>query len=169
MVIMETSPAEIERYLGLLAQTLVWISAASRECDASQLLFKPDAEAWCANDILAHLRACADVWGGSILKMLAQDHPTLRYVSPRTYIRKKDYPRQEFHASLAAFSKQRNELIRVLNALPIESWSRGATFNGTVSGREATVFSYARRMAEHEIVHCEQIESLLSCGGSGSI
>ena len=162
---MNSNPAEIERYMGLLAQTPVRIGGASRECAAAQLLFKPDADAWCANDILAHLRACADVWGGSMLKMIRLEHPTLRYVSPRTYIRKKDYPRQEFNVSLAAFTRQRKELLAVLTGLHSVDWERGATFTGTVSGREATVLSYARRMAEHEIVHCEQIESLLSCGG----
>jgi hypothetical protein len=39
---------------------------------------------WSANDVLAHLRACADVWGGCIVTMLADDHPTLRAVNPRT-------------------------------------------------------------------------------------
>ena len=58
-------------------------------------------------------------------------------------------------------TQQRGELLRLLTALPIKSWSRGATFTGTVSGREATVFSYARRMVEHELVHCEQIEAVL--------
>jgi hypothetical protein len=158
---MKLDSGEIERYLGLLAQTPARIEGASQGLEGARFLFKADDEDWSANDNLAHVRACADVWGGSILKMLTQEHPTLHYVSPRTYIRKTDYPSQEFRASLAAFTQQRGELLRLLTALPIESWSRGATFTGTVSGREATVFSYARRMVEHEIVHCEQIEAVL--------
>jgi hypothetical protein len=114
------------------------------------------------NDILAHLRSCADVWGKSIMTMIAEDNPTLRYVSPRTWIRKTDYPEQEFRISLQAFAKQRHQLLMSLKALAIEDWSRMATFTGITKGREQTIFSYARRMAEHETQHVDQIESILN-------
>jgi hypothetical protein len=125
------------------------------------LRFRPDVNAWSANDILAHLRACADVWGTSLRAMIAQDHPALRYVSPRTWIRKTDYLDLEFGASLQAFVRQRKELLKLLRALAVNDWSRQATFTATTKGREQTVFSYARRIAEHENEHCEQIEALL--------
>jgi len=32
--------------------------------------------------------------------------------------------------------------------LKIEDWSRGATFTGTVRGREQTILSYAQRIAD---------------------
>jgi hypothetical protein len=121
------------------------------------LHFKPDEKSWSANDILAHLRACADVWGKSIMAMLAEDHPTLRYVSPRSWIRKTDYPELAFHASFQAFTQQRNELLKALKPLTNEDWSRAAMING----REQTVFSYAQRITQHENEHYEQIEALL--------
>ncbi len=93
--------------------------------------------------------------------MIAQDHPTLRYISPRTWIRKTDYPGLEFRLSLKAFAKQRDDLLKALKALKIEDWSRGATFTATTKGREQTILSYAQRMARHENEHCEQIEILL--------
>jgi len=45
----------------------------------------------------------------------------------------------------------------VLKRLSVEDWSRAAI----IKGREHTVFTQVRRMAMHENVHCEQIESLL--------
>jgi hypothetical protein len=63
---------------------------------------------------------------------------------------------------LQAFANQRNDLLRSLKPLAIEGWSRGATFTGTVKGHEQTIFSYARRIAEHEAQHLEQIESILN-------
>ncbi len=46
----------------------------------------------------------------------------------------------------------------------MKDWLRGATFTGTTKGREQTVLSYAQRMVQHEIEHCEQIEKLLEQG-----
>jgi hypothetical protein len=158
---MDTDPVEIERILSLLAQTPDRISIMSIGYENTRLTFKPDETAWSANDILAHLRSCADVWGKSILAMISNDHPTLRYVSPRTWVRKTNYPTLEFRVSLEGFTRQRNELLQTLQALAIGDWSRGATFTGTVNGREQTVLSYARRMAQHESEHCEQLEKLL--------
>ena len=92
----------------------------------TQLTFKPGEDTWSANEILAHLRSCADVWGKSILAMISTNHPTLRYVSPRTWVRKTNYPGLEFRRSLEEFTGQRIELLQRLKALAPADWSRGA-------------------------------------------
>jgi hypothetical protein len=153
---------EIESLLHLLAETPVRIKSAAEGAEHARLHSRPDENAWSMNDILAHLRACADVWGKSIQAMIGQDHPTLRYVSPRTWIRRKDYPDHEFGASLQAFSRQREDLLQALRSLGSEGWSRGATFTGTTRGREQTVMSYAQRLAQHEKEHCEQMEKMMA-------
>ena len=93
--------------------------------------------------------------------MITRDHPTLRYVSPRTWIRKTGYPELEFRQSLQAFAQQRDDLIKLLESLTIADWLRGATFTETTKGREQTVLSYVQRMTQHENEHSEQIEALL--------
>jgi hypothetical protein len=158
---MKVSPAETESLLKLLAATPRRIASLSREVEISKLHFRPHPDSWSANDILAHLRACADVWGKSIVDMITGDHPKLRYISPRSWIRKTDYLELEFRVSLKAFTDQRRELLRALKGLSIEDWSCSATFTATTKGREQTVFSYARRIAEHENKHCDQIEVTL--------
>ena len=95
------------------------------------------------------------------MAMIAQDHPTLRYVSPRTWIKKTGYLELEFRQSLVAFTRQREELVKSLEPLAIAYRSRGATFTGTTRGREQTILSYVQRMTQHENEHCEQIEALL--------
>lgn len=122
---------------------------------------KPDPMAWSAQEIVAHLRACADVWGASIDRMLSEDHPTMRYVSPRTWIRKTDYLQQNFRDSLRLFSDRRAALVATLGSLEASGWSRGATFTATTLGREATVLSYATRIADHEVRHLGQLERTL--------
>ena len=158
---MYDTPRPIAELLGVLAAAPARMAQSTAALSAAQLRAAPAPGQWSANDILAHLRACADVWGKSILAMIAQDHPTLRYVSPRTYIRKTKYPELAFGPSLQAFTEQRRELLKALRSLKAEDWSRGATFTGTTSGREMTIADYVRRLALHENDHCAQIEALL--------
>ena len=154
--------ADVAELLGALAETPRHLAALTAGLDDDRLQRRPGADDWSANEILAHLRACSDVWGGSITTMIERDQPTLRYVSPRTYIRKTSYTTQPFQASLQAYTAQRAELVRTLTALAPADWSRGATFTGTTRGREQTILSYARRIVDHEQAHREQIEATLS-------
>ena len=59
----------------------------------------PGPDEWSANEVLAHLRSCADVWGGYIEKILDHDAPKIRAVSPRRWINRTDYREQEFESS----------------------------------------------------------------------
>lgn len=158
---MITDPVEIQDLLSLLTQTPSRISTTTLGLGNTRLTYQPEDAAWSANDILAHLRSCADVWGKSILAMISHEHPTLHYVSSRTWIRKTNYLSLEFHDSLVIFTRQRNDLLQSLRALAIDEWLRGATFTGTTRRREQTIMDYARRMAQHEGEHCEQLEQLL--------
>ncbi|HKP52209.1 MAG TPA: DinB family protein [Chloroflexia bacterium] len=161
---MEATSAEIERFLKLLEETPRRIASASIGLESALMHLKADKKAWSANDVLAHLRSCADVWGESIQEMLAKVNPTLPHLSPRQWIKKTEYPGLAFRESFQAFANQRNELLSTLRDLRFEDWSRSAMFQG----RKHTVFSQARRMAKHENEHCEQIEALLKSGGPGT-
>jgi uncharacterized damage-inducible protein DinB len=158
---MNTTPTEIESVLNSLAATPRLIATASEGLSPAQLRFKPDDDTWSMNEVLAHLRACADVWGKSIMAMIVQDHPTLRYISPRSWIKRTDYLSLHFRLSFEAFSTQRQALLQSLKALEPIDWSRGATFTATTKGREQTVLSYAQRISRHEVEHCEQISTLV--------
>lgn len=148
--------------LATLASTPKEIARIASGSTDPQLHRKPSPDAWSAQEILAHLRACAEVWGRSIGRMLAEDRPTIRYVSPRGWIRKTDYLDLGFHDSLEAFSRQRANLIATLEGLDAADWSRGATFTATTLGREGTVLSYADRIAGHELKHLDQLRRTLA-------
>ena len=77
---------EVEHVLQTLRATPQRIAALCRAQPAARLAAKGEPDEWSAQEILAHLRACAVVWGKGIHAMIAQEHPTLRYVSPRTWI-----------------------------------------------------------------------------------
>ncbi|MFL5807221.1 MAG: DinB family protein [Roseiflexaceae bacterium] len=152
----------IEQVLTMLAATPLRIAALTAPLVPAQLHTAPSHDEWSANDVLAHLRACADVWGNCIVEMIARDTPTLRAVNPRTWINSTDYLEQEFQPSLQAFATQRADLLAVLESLPHEGWSRMATVTGAGKVLERTVLDYAQRLARHERPHLKQIERIVN-------
>ena len=148
----------IEQVLTLLAHMPPRIATLTAEVASDQLHTAPTPDEWSANDVLAHLRACADVWGNCIEAIIADDMPTLRAINPTTWIRQTNYPALEFRQSLGSFAAQRAGLLAILEPLPPESWSRAATVTGAGKPLERTVLFYAQWMARHERPHIEQIE-----------
>src|SRR5215216_7208809 len=116
--------------LSLLAETPPRLEALTADVAPAQLQTAPNEDEWSANDVLAHLRACADVWGGCIAAIIAEERPTLWAVNPRTWIKQTDYRELEFRPSLRAFATQRADLLAVLESLPRGDWSRTTTVTG---------------------------------------
>lgn len=121
----------------------------------------PQPGVWSANEVLAHLRACADVWGSCISTILAEDHPTIRAVNPRTWIEQTDHVDLQFEPSLQAFAAQRAELVAVLEPLEPRDWSRAATITGAGRPLERTVLFYATWLTRHEQTHLKQIQAVM--------
>lgn len=160
---MARTSLDTEEMLSLLVVTPQRIAALTDGLTPAQLRTVPDGdEEWSANDVLAHLRSCADVWGGCIATILAEDHPTIRAINPRTWIRDKDYPELEFRPSFDAYLAQRQELLAVLEPLSPEDWSRGATVTGAGKPLERTVHFYAQWLARHERSHIKQIRNIVN-------
>lgn len=153
-------PFTSEQALAILAQTPQRIAALTADLTPAQLRSPPAPSEWSANDVLAHLRSCADVWGDCIRTLLAEDHSTLRAVNPTAWIKRTDYPDLEFRLSQRAFDTQRAELLALLVSLPPAAWSRAATVTGAGSPLERTVLNYAERMARHERAHWRQLAKI---------
>jgi len=151
-----------EQVLALLAAAPPRLAALTADLAPAQLRTAPTPDAWSANAVLAHLRACADVWGGCIVAMLAEDRPTLRAVNPRTWIKRTDYLDLDFRPSLHAFATQRADLLALLEPLPPEGWARAATVTGAGKALERTVLSYARWLADHERPHVKQVARIVT-------
>ena len=151
-----------EQVLTLLAETPQRLAALTADLAPAQLHAPPIGDGWSANDVLAHLRACADVWGNCIVAMIAEDTPTLRAVNPLTWIKKTDYLELEFRLSLRSFATQRADLLAVLSPLPPEDWSRAATVTGAGKVLERTVLFYAQWLARHERQHVKQVERIVN-------
>ena len=154
-------PLAIEQNLTLLAATPSSLADLTKDISPAQLVTPPERGEWSARDVLAHLRACADMWGKYITVILSEDRPTFKAVNLTTWIKKTDYREQEFRPSLQAFTAQRAELLGVLRPLPPKAWSRVATVTGAGKPRERTVRTYAQWLANHEQSHIKQIERIV--------
>lgn len=144
----------------MLAATPSRLAGLTGGLSPAQLLAPPGPGEWSARDVLAHLRACADMWGKYIVVILSEDRPTFKAVNPTTWIKQTDYHEQEFQPSLQAFTAQRAGLLAVLEPLAPEAWSRAATVTGAGKPRERTVRTYARWLANHERSHIKQVERI---------
>jgi hypothetical protein len=147
----------VEQILTLLSEHPPRIAELTAGRPAAHLHTPPGPEEWSVNDVLAHIRACADVWGGAIARIITEDGPTLRGLNPRGWMKESGYPGLTFRASLRAFTKQRAELRAVLEPLPAGSWSRTATVRGSGQRHESTALFYADKLARHERAHVDQI------------
>ena len=159
---MSSKSLTTEQVLTLLADTPSRIAALTADLTPTQLRAAPHPDEWSANNVLAHLRACADVWGNCIRVMIAEDTPTLRAINPLTWIKKTDYLELEFRPSLRSFATQRADLSAVLEPLPHEGWSRAATVTGAGKVLERTVLFYAQWLARHERQHVKQVERIVN-------
>jgi hypothetical protein len=152
----------VEQTLTILAETPPRIAALIADLTPAQLHTAPSQGEWSANDVLAHLRSCADVWGDCIEAILAEDRPTIRAVNPRTWIKRTDYREQEFQTSWQTFVRQRAGLMAILEALAPEDWSRAAVVRGAGKPLERTVLFYAQWLARHERTHLKQFKQIVN-------
>jgi DinB superfamily len=156
------TPLTIEQVLTQLKEQPEAIAAFAAGLPQARLHSPLSEGEWSVNDVLAHLRSCADMWGKYIATIIAEDRPTFRAMNPTTWIKSTNYPELEFAPSFRAFAQQRAELLALLRPLPKAAWSRSATVTGAGRPRDRTVLEYARWLANHERTHLKQIARIVS-------
>lgn len=154
---MKATPVEVQKYLRTISETPERIGLLVKGLEEDRLQYRADARSWSVNDILAHLRSCADLWTHSIYAMLAEKDPVFSDINERKWAKVTRYAELLFYQSFQAYSLQRENLVMVLKDLPFDSWERSAL----ILERRHTVFMQTRRLAKHESEHLEQIEGLL--------
>jgi len=150
----------IEQILTLLADAPVRLFELTRGLSDSQLVIPPCTGGWSTRDVLAHLRACSDMWGNYIVLILSQENPTFQAVNPSTLIKQTDYLQQEFRPSLQAFTNQCAELLDILKPLAPEAWPRTVTSMTAGRPRQRSVYTHAQWLANHERSHIRQIKNI---------
>jgi uncharacterized damage-inducible protein DinB len=155
------TPLTIVQMLDRLEEAPVRLVELSRGLRPEQLVAPPAPGEWSARDVLAHLKACSDMWGKYIERILSEDHPTFKGVNPRTWIKETDYLEQEYAALLRAFTTQREDLLALLKPLPPAEWERTATVTGAGKPRQRSVYTYGEWLANHERSHLSQVERIV--------
>ncbi|MDP9251781.1 MAG: DinB family protein [Chloroflexota bacterium] len=156
------TPLAIDQVLAALTEQPKALAALTAGLPRARLHGSPRRGEWSLNDVLAHLRSCADMWGKYMAMIIAEDQPTIRAMNPTTWIKSTNYPELEFAPSFRAFTEQRAELLALLRPLPKAAWSRTATVTGGGAPRERTVLEYARWLANHERSHLKHITRIVS-------
>jgi DinB superfamily len=149
------TPDEI---IAILSGTVARIAELSDGHTEQQLNAEPESGAWSANVLLAHLRACQDVLGGSIVRILREDRPAWKRISPREWHRKSGYNESSFGPAFEAFAQGRAELLGNLDSMGREDWERIALVTVQPNrSLEQTARFFGDWLAGHEQVHLEQI------------
>jgi hypothetical protein len=144
--------------MAILRTTVVNLANLTAGLSRDELRAAPAAGEWSVAENLAHLRASQDVLGGHIRRMLAEDRPRWRRMSPREWQRRTDYGEWDFEPAFAVFSQQRVELLALVEPLPPAAWERVALVTDDKNREsEKTTRFYGDWLASHEREHLTQI------------
>ena len=148
--------AQIDSHLQMLEETLVHLRACRAALNDEEIIRQPAPGEWSAVEVLAHLRAAAEVFSHSIYMFLLDDAPVIPYIHPNQWWHMQGYSEISFDENLQMFELNRRHLLRKLRSLTPSTWER----SGTIKTQTRTVYGEMRRMALHEKGHYGQIQAL---------
>ena len=148
----------VDEIMAILPATVPRISELTSGLTEAQLNSAPEPGEWSANVLLAHLRACQDVLGANIVRIVREDRPAWKRRSPREWHRKSGYNAWSFSPAFEDFAKGRVELLADLDSVRLEDWERIAV----VTVQPDRVLEQSARffgdwLAGHEREHLEQM------------
>lgn len=156
---MPRSLLTVDEIMAILPATVPRIAHLRDRLTDEQLAAAPEPGEWSATVLLAHLRAAQDVLGTNILRIVREDRPAWKRLSPRQRQRTSGYNDWAFGPAFEAFERGRAELLAVLAPLPPGDWERVAVVT-VAPGRslEQTARFFGDWLAGHEREHLEQLE-----------
>ena len=119
---------------------------------------------WTANDVLVHLRCCAEAGAAAVQGLAVADGSVVRFVGPRTLIEQVDYRERDFAENLRALTRQRGRVLALLRGLPRAVWSRAGRTSDGGPPRDRTILDYGQWLARHEHKHVEALERFAKKG-----
>ena len=132
--------------------------------ERSRLNDEPCLGTWSANDVLAHLRCCAEAGAVAVRGLAAADGSVVRFVGPRSLIEQVDYRDRDFADNLRALKRQRGPLLALLRRIPRTRWSRPGRTSDGGAVRERTILDYGQWLARHERRHVEGLARFARTG-----
>jgi hypothetical protein len=148
----------VDEIMAILPATVPRIAELREGLTEGQLDTAPEPGEWSSSIQLAHLRAAQDVLGANIRRILAEDRPAWKRLSPRVWQRTSGYNDWAFGDAFEAFSNGRAELLATLAPLGDDAWERVAMV--TVAPNRAieqTARFFGDWLASHEREHLVQL------------
>ena len=123
----------IEQVLTMLAGAPPRLAEVTAGLTPAELTIRPAPDAWSVNDVLAHTPLLRRHVGRQHLDDARRGAPDDPRHQPPDVDPRDGLPDRAFRPSLRAYTRQREELLGILERLPPEGWSRDATFAGAGS------------------------------------
>lgn len=153
------SEHEVADLLARLAQTPFQLARMVTAQDQSILALRHRADAWSADEILAHVRAADDILSYRVYALLVRDNPLLPALDERSWASMAGYDRMDFFSSLTTFTARRAELVAALQRLPLSAWQRTGIHD--VNGA-FTLWTLVQHLVTHEEEHCQQLATFFT-------
>jgi hypothetical protein len=121
--------------------------------------YRPSEAEWSLTEVACHMRDVErEVHQARLDALLADEDAFLPGVDADEWAEPRNYRAQDGRAAAADFLTDRDETITLLEALPVEQWSRVGqhTFFGPTSLHEIVYLA-----VQHDRMHARQIEALI--------
>ena len=152
----------VDEILAILRASVPRLTALTDGLSDAQLRTLPEPGEWSANDLLAHLRASQDVLGRNITRIVREERPAWRRLSPREWQRTSGYNGSDFSPAFEAFATGREELLAVLVAMRPADWERVAVVTVAPARTvEQPARFFGDWLAGHERAHLQQMEGAI--------
>ena len=154
----ELSPEEI---LDILHTSLPELRSVTGRLSEAQLDSTASDDNWSIRYIVAHLHSCEVVLGGQMIRIVSEDRPSWRRLSPREYIRKTDFPDWDVARALDDIDEHRQGVLAAVEPLQADGWTRVAVVT-EAPGKlvDRTLRFYGDWLAGHEREHLVQIRQI---------
>lgn len=154
-----TPKLDVATTLDILRATVPRLEALTRDVPVAHL-DAVTSYGWSVSEQLAHLRAVGEALGGNILRIVREDQPAWRAVSPRSG--QERHFGVPWHEAFTALRDRRAELLDVLEDMSPGDWQRTAA----VTAPPNTVYQYSALyygdwLARHERSHLGHMARIL--------
>jgi len=149
----------VDEITAILPATVPRVGELRDGLTEAQLATAPEPGEWSATILLAHLRAAQDVLGANIRRIIDEDRPAWKRLSPRAWQRTSGYDDCAFGDAFEAFSNGRAQLLALLTPLGPDAWERVASVTVAPNRSiEQTAHFFGDWIARHEREHLAQLE-----------
>lgn len=128
------------------------------DLDDESLRWRPIPNKWSVKEVLCHIRDLEEVHLARYRLMLSEHDPLLPSVDQERLAIERDYINADTRTALTEFRSRRDAVVKLLEAMPLESWSRGGIHK--LAG-PLTMDQMVVRQKDHDLKHLIQMKDII--------